>query len=322
MRKLSNRNVEIVMYHYVRDLQNSRYPKIKGLDLALFRQQIKYFKARSAFVTMQQVLQAAWEGTPLPEHAMLLTFDDGYRDHYDSVFPILMEHNIQGVFAMPAKILKEHKMLDVNKIHFILASESVPVLKQALLKKLDRYRGTEHPFPSNEDLYRKLGRHNRFDDADTVFIKRVLQSELEETLRNRITGELFDEFVSTNEKAFVHELYLSWDQVKLMKKSGMFFALHGYEHHWFDKLSPQEYEADVQKALTVFEGVIDPARWVFCYPYGAVQPSLLSYCSANGCVGGLTTEARTVDLDKDPPLLLPRYDTNDYPPKAAAPKNA
>ena len=35
---------EFVMYHYVRDLQNSRFPKIKGLDYFDFITQIKYLK--------------------------------------------------------------------------------------------------------------------------------------------------------------------------------------------------------------------------------------------------------------------------------------
>ena len=32
----------IAMYHYVRDLKNSRYPDIKGLDISLFKQQIAF----------------------------------------------------------------------------------------------------------------------------------------------------------------------------------------------------------------------------------------------------------------------------------------
>ena len=36
--------VTIVMYHYVRDLKNSRYPNIKGLDIEKFKKQIKFFK--------------------------------------------------------------------------------------------------------------------------------------------------------------------------------------------------------------------------------------------------------------------------------------
>ncbi len=46
----------IVMYHYVRDLSNSRYPSIKGLDYHLFEQQIQYFAKNFNVVTMEEVL--------------------------------------------------------------------------------------------------------------------------------------------------------------------------------------------------------------------------------------------------------------------------
>lgn len=36
--------LHIVMYHYVRELQVSRYPEIKGLEYSLFEQQLKFFK--------------------------------------------------------------------------------------------------------------------------------------------------------------------------------------------------------------------------------------------------------------------------------------
>ena len=37
------RKLFIAMYHYTRDLQHSRYSRIKGLDLELFRKQLDYF---------------------------------------------------------------------------------------------------------------------------------------------------------------------------------------------------------------------------------------------------------------------------------------
>lgn len=37
-------NLYIVMYHYTRNLKYSRHPNIKGLDYALFREQIAFLK--------------------------------------------------------------------------------------------------------------------------------------------------------------------------------------------------------------------------------------------------------------------------------------
>ena len=42
-RKKMNSEVTVVMYHYIRDLKNSRYPNIKGMDIKNFKKQIKFF---------------------------------------------------------------------------------------------------------------------------------------------------------------------------------------------------------------------------------------------------------------------------------------
>lgn len=48
--------VYIVMYHYVRDLKNSCYPGIKGLDYELFKDQIAYFAKKFHVITMEEVI--------------------------------------------------------------------------------------------------------------------------------------------------------------------------------------------------------------------------------------------------------------------------
>lgn len=112
----------ISMYHYTRDIVHSRYPQIKGLDTNLFRQQIEYMKNNFNIVTMEQVIDAVEGKSELSEKALLLTFDDGYIDNYTFAFPILEEFGIQGSFFIPGKTFTTHQLLDVNKIHYILAS--------------------------------------------------------------------------------------------------------------------------------------------------------------------------------------------------------
>ncbi|MCW1849464.1 hypothetical protein OLQ86_06455 [Campylobacter jejuni] len=51
---------------------------------------------------------------------ILLSFDDGLKDHYDFVFPKLLEHKIFGLFFIPTQILSRKKALDVHRIHYLL----------------------------------------------------------------------------------------------------------------------------------------------------------------------------------------------------------
>lgn len=123
----------IAMYHYTRDLKHSRYPEIKGLDKELFKNQIEFMKNSFNVVTMEQVLESIQGDIQrLPENALLLTFDDGYVDNYTVAYPILEEYGLQGSFFIPGKTFATHQLLDVNKIHYILASADIYKLVEDL----------------------------------------------------------------------------------------------------------------------------------------------------------------------------------------------
>ena len=81
-------NADVVMYHFVRDLRGQRFPEIKGLTVEEFRGQVRYIRRHYNVIGWTELLAAlAVADRPLPPRALLLTFDDGYRDHFDNVFP-------------------------------------------------------------------------------------------------------------------------------------------------------------------------------------------------------------------------------------------
>lgn len=313
--------LHIVMYHYVRDLRLSRYPAIKGLDAAFFRQQIEFFTANFTIVRMEDVISAI-DGDKLPENAVLLTFDDGYIDHYTTVFPILDEMGLQGSFFPVARTLKDNVLLDVNKIQFILAAGNERALYQAVLDEIDYHRGTEFSVPDIKTLLEKHATPKRYDSREIVFIKRMLQTVLPERLRGIITDKLFKEFVCVDEAVFAKELYCDTEQLTSMKKHGMFIGLHGYNHGWLGNMEQNEYEKDIIKALDLMDSIrlVDKNAWVMCYPYGSWNNGIVGYIEKNGCIAGLTTEV-AVSVHTDNRLLLPRLNTNDFPPKSDNYKN-
>lgn len=311
-----NGRLIIVMYHYVRDLKNSRHNSIKGLDIELFKSQISFLAHTFNIITMEEVIAAIHEGYSLPENSLLLTFDDGYIDHYTNVFPILSEYGLQGSFFIPVKALKEGKVLDVNKIHFILASTVPEKLISEIYKRLDYYRGTGYTIPDNKELFEKLAIANRFDTKEVIFIKRLLQSELDEHLRELITNELYIENVGIPEEVFSRELYMSYDQIKCMKRHGMYIGMHSYNHYWLGKLDSAKMKEDINKSLEFISDIIDTNNWVMNYPYGSYNGETIEYIKSRGCKLGLSSEVRIADITTDNVYALPRLDTNDFPPKS------
>jgi peptidoglycan/xylan/chitin deacetylase (PgdA/CDA1 family) len=318
-----HRKVTIVMYHYVRDLKHSRYPGIRGLDISLFKEQILYLKKHYNFITAEQLIDTCYNDAELPPKAVLLTFDDAYSDHYINVFPFLDENNIQGVFFPPVKAITEHKVLDVNKIHFILAScqDAGRIIDEVLIM-LKKYRN-EFDLKSNEWYYKKLAHTSRFDTADTIFIKRLLQTELPEKLRNIITDKLFSIFVGIDEEAFSRELYMNIDQLKCMQRNGMHIGSHGYEHYWLNSLTKEEQRQEIVKSLTLLKKIAANEKYrTFCFPYGAYNNDTLNLLQEYNFKTGFSTEVNIADLSNNNILCLPRLDTNDLPKNKYAKQNS
>lgn len=306
----------ISMYHYTRDLKHSRYPEIKGLDVNLFREQIAFMKSNFNIVAMEQVLEAISTKEKLPEKALLLTFDDGYADNYNVAMPILEEYGVQGSFFIPGKTFTTHQLLDVNKIHYVLASANIYNLVEDLKKEMDYYRGQEFQYASTEELFAKYAVASRFDIKETVFVKQMLQTVLPEKLRNIISSKLFAKYVGVTEEQLAYELYMSEEQIRTMKRHGMFIGIHGYDHYWLGNLPVEQMENDISLALDALDEFVDRKQWVMNYPYGNYNKDVLAYISKQGACLGLTTEVRLADIDKDNPLELPRLDCNDFPPKS------
>ena len=311
-----------VMYHYVRDLTHSRYPGIKGLQLDLFRGQLEYLARHYRFVTMQDCIAAAAGRTSLPPNAVVLTFDDGYLDHYCNVFPILDSMGIQGSFFPPASAILKHELLDVNKIHFVLSEthDSERLLK-AVFAGLDRYRA-EYGLERSDSYFNALAAASRYDTREIIFVKRLLQTALPPAPRKAIVNDLFREFVGVKESDLAGELYMSVDQIRTMVRHGMFVGSHGSEHFWLNSIPPSQQVSEIEDSLAFLALVGAPVtHWVMCYPYGAYNESLLEALRARGCALGLTTAVDVATLSADTALILPRLDTNDLPKAAEAAPN-
>lgn len=318
-----SRRVTIVMYHFVRNLRHARYPAIKGLDTPDFEGQLAYLAAHYDIVRMEDVIAAAEDpARRLPKRAALLTFDDGYAEHFHTVFPLLDRLGLQGSFFPPARAVLERKVLDVNKIHFLLAvSSNVSRLVQAMEERIASAQGDDGVQPVEH--YREAYAHpHRWDPAEVVYLKRVLQRGLPEALRSDILDDLFRAFVFDDEEAFADELYVSLEQLKCMRRHGMFVGSHSYDHYWLDSLPPHDQEVQVRKSMEFLDEVgADMDRWVMCYPFGGYDASLIGVLERHGCRVALTTEVAIADLDAASPLELGRLDTNDLPKVASAPPN-
>ncbi len=313
------RPLTIVMYHYVRPLAESDFPAIKGLDLSLFVEQLDYLEQHYRIVTPEAVSSALAGGEALPSGACLLTFDDGYSDHFQHAFPILLERGISGVFFAPAATVLERRLLDVNRIHFLLAKVGDPApLVETIDRAVSESEGLEPPAHFHS-LYWKTF---RLDPPEVTYIKRMLQHALPEDLRYSLAKDLFARFVTADEAAFAEELYMDLTDLQAMKAEGMMIGGHGDRHLWLGRIPPAEQAQEIDASLALLDRVgVAREDFVFCYCYGDAPPEARNLLREAGCRWAVTDETGLAYPASDDPLLLHRLDTMDLPREASAAPN-
>ena len=310
-------NLTVVMYHYVRNIKSSRYQGINGLEIELFIEQLEFIKANYNVVTMESVLDAKLGTTTLPGNALLLTFDDGYAEHFTQVYPLLKKYGMQGSFFIPAKVILEHKVLDVNKIHFILSS--INDLKEVIevIKKEIKVNSKGYNLNDYDSYYKEFAVANRFDTKDIIFIKRMLQHALPEKLRNELTDKLFQKYIGLDEVAFSKELYMTKYQLEQLVRDGMHVGCHGYDHYWWNRLDQKNLYQEIYKSKEFLASLgCNMEKWTACYPYGSFSDTVVEELKSQGCSLAFTTEINVVNISEHSQYLFPRLDTNDFPPKS------
>jgi peptidoglycan/xylan/chitin deacetylase (PgdA/CDA1 family) len=311
----------IVMYHYVRDLARSRYPGIKGRTIEEFDQQLDYIQRHYTVTTTRAVVEASRGGRPLPPNACLLTFDDGFLDHYTVVFPRLLGRGLSGSFYPPAVVTTGGRVLDVHKIHFILAATGDhAALARRVIELIDARR-REVDLPTTEALKTEHWSASPVGDrAETAFIKRVLQKEpVPAPIRSAIVHSLFEESVAVEEAVLARELYMDLPQLRTLIRNGMEVGGHGAQHVWLDQLETDEQQREIRATRAFLADVhrSAPVDWVMCYPYGASTDVTRQLVGEAGAALGLTTD-KGIARDLRTPLRLPRLDTNDLPVRSDA----
>jgi hypothetical protein len=305
-------DLTIVMYHYVRDIKNSQYKNIKGLETDGFKRQLDYLSDNFNIIKAEDLIDCVKNDSQLPANSCLLTFDDGYKDHLIFVLPELLKRKLQGSFFPPVKPVLEREILDVNKIHFILACTND---FSKLLIDVNNLCIDHGITPTDLISFKsKYAIPSRFDTADVVYIKSILQYVLPENIRNSISSKLFQIYVNKSELDFADELYLSTDETKRLIESGMYVGSHGYRHLWLNKETYESQLYEIDSSLKFLKDVgASTNDWIMCYPYGAYNDNTISILKERNCAVGLTTKVGLAKVSPDFSLELSRFDTNDYP---------
>jgi peptidoglycan/xylan/chitin deacetylase (PgdA/CDA1 family) len=251
----------VVAYHYVRDPGQNRFPRLHAMSADDFRAQVDCLASRCEMATVESAM-AFLSGTHRPTRDMcLLTFDDGVRDHADTVFPHLADRGIEGVFFLITSCLNGG-MAPVHKNHFLTAELGFAEFRRRVVTQLEERGGV----PAVDAG--AAARTYRWDTQEVAEFKHLLNFVLSDAVRDAVVDEVFAACLGDS-REFSRELYLNWSDAAAMQRGGMAIGGHTHTHPVLARLTPAEQGFELTTSSAEMRRRLpDQSLWPFSYPYG------------------------------------------------------
>jgi len=259
-------SLHVVMYHYVRDLERTRYPKIKALLLDEFRRHVDELPRRYEMATLESAL-AFLSGAYEPERDLcLLTFDDGLKEHYAEVAPLLVDRGIQAAFFLITGCLERGSVAPVHMNHFLMAALDFDLYRREFIRGVAA-RDPAASARASEDGQVAAATYP-WDTHEVAGFKYFFNFVLDPKVRDAVVRELFVRHIGPEEE-FSAELYLSWEEARRMQSAGLVMGGHSHWHRPLATLSRAELHNDLASCRALLDIRLAPQKlWPFCFPYG------------------------------------------------------
>jgi peptidoglycan/xylan/chitin deacetylase (PgdA/CDA1 family) len=301
--------VKAVMYHYVRP-RAAGLPHFPFLRLADFERQLDDFARDYGFVD-REGFRLWGEGGPAPK-GVLLTFDDGLRDHLDFVLPVLKARGLFGLFYVSSGPPSTGRILDVHKVHLALGRLGGPTALDWLKSELPDLLPPGGANGSTASPYA----HQTADQA-TKTLKQLFNWQLTGEERAEVLDRLLDHAFAGAPPRW-QDFYLDERGVRALSDAGMGVGPHSHTHELSIRLSPDRlrYEVLLSSAFVELHG--GSRDWGYCYPYGArsaFSEETEKAVAEAGCPFAFAFDARdiTTPLAETERFALPRHNCNSFP---------
>ena len=302
----NNPKLHVVMYHYVRDLPRTRFPRIKGMTLNEFRTQIAWLASHYEMTSLHRALEfLRGDYTPAGD-LCVLTFDDGLKEHYTDVMPILAEYSIQGIFGVITSCIENHIIAPVHMNHFLMAELDFDTYRSVFIRRLEEMKPGALTFAYVDPQVAQQS--YPLDTREVATFKFLFNFSLNPCVRDAIVKSIFDEYFGDQE-SFACELYMSWEEVREVQNAGMLVAGHTHWHRPLSTLTDAELDTDLSTSRALLDQNLAPQDlWPFSYPYGKknsyteavvrLLPRLGFTCAFNTECGANSTGAHVFELNR------------------------
>lgn len=238
----------ILVYHRI--LPQVKFnPLYTIISLEAFIKQIDILARKYPVISLRDAINQCQSGLAKSKTQVVLTFDDGYRDNYEIVFPILKQKGLAATFFLVTDYIDSNRPLwDWEIITIVNNDKTINCVRI-----------------EDKIIYQK-DKESRLFFALRVFDK--MKSMNTET-RQKIIDFLKDNSKNNLLYGYTKDSCITWEQARKMSQDGMEIGNHSISHGSLSKIPLDEAKYEIRKSKEVIENNIKKPCIHFAFPFGS-----------------------------------------------------
>jgi len=265
LQKISKIELTIPFYHIVSDNRNELIANLyRYRTVNEFKRDLDFFQKHYNIITLADLLKNKKEQKKLPQNALLLTFDDGMKEMYEIVAPILLQKGIPATFFLTTDFLNNKTLFFRNKVSLLIefCCQNTKNINFQEIKKLFEKYGIS--FFEIEQNLRSL----KFEHTPLI-----------DELANYI-GLNFSEYLEKNKP------YLEDNQVIELIDKGFSIGAHSINHQLYKEVSKTEQIRQTIESVNIIRNKYKLNYGVFAFPFSdmGVSANFFAEISKSGFI--------------------------------------
>ncbi|MBI5788298.1 MAG: polysaccharide deacetylase family protein [Candidatus Schekmanbacteria bacterium] len=250
--KNKRKGILILRYHRIFADDKESLHKI-GISKQNFEKQLQYLKNNHKILTLEAAVEILKNQKEIPAKALVITFDDGYKDNWENAFPLLQKYALPATIYLTAGLIGTADLLYWDRLkQLILTSEKSQITLGTNVYKLSTFE------EKGESFYKILSELKKADDS----------------LKNKLLGELAVKLPGEKPIHNKEDLLLSWEEVTKMQEAGISFGGHTVNHPLLTRVSLAEAKIEIRNSKNIIEEKLACPVTTFAYPGGAFNPDI------------------------------------------------
>ncbi len=239
--------VSVLMYHRIHDGGGP----LAGPGVGRFRAQMRWLARRCTPIAPEEFLPVLEGRQRTPRPAVLVTFDDGYRDFHDYAYPVLQELRIPCVVFLATAFIDRGGLIWTDAVTWAVHRSRRPIVRL--------------PWSGHSQALASAPEREACARACTAFLKGVPDAQ-----RTRWLAELFTALDVDPQDGSAGRQMLNWDEVRATREHARYGG-HTHTHPILARVDAREAEQEIRLCRDRIRDETGQAPRYFAYPNGRAQ---------------------------------------------------